>query len=380
MLLSAIPAAVSGLKAVIRQELQAHGLPLDLLQLVYINGEWLYRFEKVLALEGLVVLATLVYAASVAALRSRPLPTVVGLSACGLLLGGLGTGAKINLDRSLAGTYSNDRKLMALASASSSPQPAVLQRLKPELVALAAILNRGVLRVGVRSDGLPWAFRNGRGELVGYDLDLVEGLASSLGVELEVRQAQLQTLEQWLDGELIDIAVGGIQSSPQRAVRHQLTRGYQSVHLALVVPDDKVAMIQNLRQQPLDQPLRLGVSDPQLLNPELQQQIRRELVGAGGKLSLQLVPLTQKQQFFNSAAECGLDGLLTTAEGGSAWAVLHPRTTLIAPFGDHLGSELVWAIAGDDPALLRYIDAWLAREQARGRTQDLFNHWVRLGS
>ena len=163
-------------------------------------------------------------------------------------------------------------------------------------------------------------------------------------------------------------------------MRHQLTHGYQSVHLALVVPDAKVAMIQNLRQQPLDQPLRLGVSDPQLLNPELQQQIRRELVGAGGKLSLQLVPLTQKQQFFNSAAESGLDGLLTTAEGGSAWAVLHPRTTLIAPFGDHLGSELVWAIAGDDPALLRYIDAWLAREQARGRTQDLFNHWVRLGS
>jgi proton glutamate symport protein len=380
MLLSAIPAAVSGLKAVIRQELQAHGLPLDLLQLVYINGEWLYRFEKVLALEGLVVLATLVYAASVAALRPRPLPTVVGLSACGLLLGGLGTGAKINLDRSLAGTYSNDRKLMALASASSSPQPAVLQRLKPELVALAAILNRGVLRVGVRSDGLPWAFRNGRGELVGYDLDRVEGLASSLGVGLEVRQAQLQTLEQWLDGELIDLAVGGIQSSPQRAVRHQLTRGYQSVHLALVVPDAKVAMIQNLRQQPLDQPLRLGVSDPQLLNPELQQQIRRELVGAGGKLSLQLVPLIQKQQFFNSAAESGLDGLLTTAEGGSAWAVLHPRTTLIAPFDDHLGSELVWAIAGDDPSLLRYIDAWLAREQARGRTQELFNHWVRLGS
>lgn len=141
MLVSAIPAAVSGLKAVIRQELQAHGLPLDLLQLVYINGEWLYRFEKVLALESLVVLATLVYASTVAALRPRPLPLVVGLSAIGLLLGGLGAGARIHLDRSLAGTYSNDRKLLELASASSSPQPAVLSHLKPELVALAAILD-----------------------------------------------------------------------------------------------------------------------------------------------------------------------------------------------------------------------------------------------
>jgi ABC-type amino acid transport substrate-binding protein len=58
--------------------------------------------------------------------------------------------------------------------------------------------------------------------------------------------------------------------------------------------------------------------------------------------------------------------------------VLHPRTSLITPFGDRLASELVWAIAGDDPALLRYINAWLAREQARGQTEDLFKHWVRI--
>jgi proton glutamate symport protein len=385
MLGSAIPSAVSGLKAVIRQELQAHGLPLDLLQLVYINGEWLYRFEKVLALEGLVVLAILVYAGAVGAVRPRPLPLLLGLSACGLLLAGLGGVARVHLDRSLAGTYSNDRKLMALESASGHGPPAALEVLKSEPVSLDAILRRGVLRVGVRADGLPWAYRNAAGDLVGYDLDLVEGLARSLGVRLQVRVAELHRLEQWLDGAQIDLAVGGIQSSPQRAVRHQLSEGYQRVHLALVVPDAKVALIQNLSQpsrarQTLERPLRLAVSDPQLLNPELQEQIRRELVGDGGRLSVQLVPLAQKQQFFSAAGQAGLDGLLTTAEGGSAWAVLHPRTTLIAPFGDHLASELVWAVAGDDPALLRYINAWLGREQARGRTQDLFSHWVRAGT
>jgi len=39
MLLSAIPATVSGVKAVVRQELMNLGLPIDLLQLVYVNGE-----------------------------------------------------------------------------------------------------------------------------------------------------------------------------------------------------------------------------------------------------------------------------------------------------------------------------------------------------
>ena len=246
------------------------------------------------------------------------------------------------------------------------------------LVTLAAILARGVLRVGVRADGLPWAYRNGRDQLVGYDLDLVEGLARSLGVRLEVREAGLQALEGWLDRSAIDLAVGGIQASPQRAVRHQLSQGYQRVHLALVVPDAKVALIQNLPQQRLDRPLRLAVSDPQLLNPEIQAQIRQELDPVDGPLSLQLLPLAQKQQFFGAAGQASFDGLLTTAEGGAAWAVLHPRTTLITPFDDHLASALVWAIAGDDPALLRYVNAWLAGEQARGRTQALFDHWVLL--
>ncbi|MCP9817425.1 cation:dicarboxylase symporter family transporter [Synechococcus sp. GreenBA-s] len=378
MLLTAIPAAVAGLKAVMRQELQARGLPLDLLQLVYLNGEWLYRFEKVLALEGLVVLAVLVYARAVGALRLRPLRLLGTLLAALLLLGGLGTAARAHLARALEGTYRNDQKLLALRSLGGRPQPAPLRQLSPAPVTLAAILRRGVLRVGVRSDGLPWAYRNSRGELVGYDLDLVDGLARSLGVRLEVRVAGLATLEGWLDSGRIDLAVGGIQTSPQRAVRHQLSQGYQRVHLALVVPDAKVALVQNLRDQPLGRPLLLAVSDPQLLSGDLRDQIRAELVGPGGQLSLQLLPLTEKGQFFSPAGQARFDGLLTTAEGGSTWAVLHPRTSLIAPFEDRLASELVWAIAGDDPALRRYINAWLAREQARGQTEALFAHWVRI--
>jgi hypothetical protein len=47
---------------------------------------------------------------------------------------------------------------------------------------------------------------------------------------------------------------------------------------------------------------------------------------------------------------------------------------LIAPFADHLAGELVWAIAGDDVALCRYINAWLAR----GQMEALFSHWVRI--
>jgi len=233
MLLTAIPAAVSGLKAVIRQELQVHGLPLDLLQLFYINGEWLYRFEKVLSLESLVVLAVLVYAHAVGVIHFKPIGLLWSLLLSLLVMLGLGSAARTQLSHSLADSYTNDRKLLALRSATGRPQPLVMQNPQPRTVSLKAILQRGVLRVGVRTDGLPWAFRNDRGELVGYDIDLVDGLARSLGVQLEVEEGGLTTLEKWLDSGRIDLAVGGIKAGPQRAVRHQLSQGYQRVHLAL---------------------------------------------------------------------------------------------------------------------------------------------------
>lgn len=101
-------------------------------------------------------------------------------------------------------------------------------------------------------------------------------------------------------------------------------------------------------------------------------------MGSQASLSLQLLPLANRNLFFSVDGQSRFDALLTTAEGGSSWAVLHPRTTLIAPFQDRLASELVWAIAGDDSALRRYINAWLAAEQARGQMETLFNHWMRL--
>lgn len=379
MLLTGIPTAVSGVKSVMRQELQARGLSIDLLQLIYINGDWLYRFEKVLALEGLVVLAVLVYAHAVGRLQLKPLRLLGWLLSATLLMQGAGSAVRSHLAHALQGTYRNDQKLLALRSEAGRAPPLPLRQLRPQPVSLAAILKRGVLRVGVRSDGLPWAFRNADGALVGYDIDLVADLARSLGVQLEVREAPLELLEQWLDQNRVDLAVGGIQSSPQRAVRHQLSQGYQRVHLALVVPDGLVALFQNLPQQHPSRPLVVAVSDPQLLTADLREQLRTELAGGSGSVALTLLPLAQKNQFFAPTAVGRYDALLTTAEGGSAWAVLHPRTTLIAPFGNRMASELVWAIAGDDPALRRYINAWLAREQARGQMDRLFQHWVRLG-
>jgi len=376
MLLTAVPSSVAGVKAVVRQELLNQGLPLDLLQLVFVGGEWLYRLEKVLSLEGLVVLALLVHARGQGASSIRWGRLLAGAAAAGGLLLSLGSANRALLAYLLRDSYRNDDRLMALQPVVPRPQPQALSALRPQPVSLSAILARRVLRVGVRTDGLPWAFRNRQGELVGYDLDLMRALARDLRVALEVREGALSELERWLSDQTVDLAVGGIQASPQRAIRIRQSRGYQAVHLALVVPDDRVALVQNLPSRPLNRPLRIAVADHDGLIAELRDRIAAELANGGRAPVVELLPVSSKRAFFTPAGLGRFDGLLTTAEGGAAWAVMYPRSSVLVPFQDRLGSELVVGVAGSDQALATYLDSWLAQAQARGLTTRLFRRWI----
>ena len=377
MLLSAIPSAVSGVKAVVRQELLHLGLPIDLLQLVYINGEWLYRFEKVLSLEGLVVLAVLVYAHGVGLWRPRPAVALAG-TALVLAVGSvMGLGSRAGLTAALKDAYRNDDRLLRLESLHRGTRPTEVSGAQPiEAVSLAAIQRRGVLRVGLRSDGLPWAYRNSSGALVGFDVDLLQTLAANLAVRLELQQAPLEFLERWLNEGRLDLLAGGIQTSPGRATRFELSRSFLTVHLALVVPDAKVRLLQGGRAGALGRPVVLAVPDREILSPGLEEQLGRYLADGQGNVQVVLQPIASERAFFSPQGQRNFDGLLTTAESGAAWAVLHPRTSLITPFSNNVSSELVWLIGGKDASLRRYINGWLSRELAQGGIQQLFQHWI----
>lgn len=381
MLLSAIPATVSGIKAVVRQELLNLGLPMDLQQLVYINGEWLYRFEKVLGLEGLVVLAVLVYALRVGAWRPQPLRALASLAGASAVTLGLGWGSRISLAAALNDNYHNDDRLLALSTIRTGQSPQVRWRPWPaEPVNLQAIQNRGVLRAGLQSDAVPWAFHNTNGDPVGFDVDLLKSLAKNLGVRLVLRQATLKQLEAELGQGQLDLVAGGIQNTPNRAIRHELSRSYLSLNLALVVADAKVRQLQGDERKAPPQPITLAVEDESLISHGLEAQIAKNLGDAHQRANVNLMPIDSSAVFFSAEGQRRFDGLLVPAEEGSALAVLNPRTTLITPFGRELSSELVLLVGGRDSGFRRYLNGWLSREISLGRIQELFNYWILLKS
>jgi ABC-type amino acid transport substrate-binding protein len=382
MLATGIPTATGGIRVAIGRELVKAGLPLDLLGLVDVNGNWIYRVEKTLSLLGIALVVVFAVCGVAGRLRRRTgwlatMATTVGVLAVGLVAGG-----RASLARSLGGTYANDRMLLALGSAVQGPEPTEIDpgdtRAKP--VDFASIRKRRVLRVGVREGAIPWSHRGSNGRIVGYDVDVAKALAADLGLSLEVVPASLPELERLLGDGHVDLAVGGIQPTTDRDLHLQASRAYQPVHMALVVHDEMVRDVQQLATRPLGRPLLIGIPSGDPTSAELEKRIERALGVKGAAVPVDFAALDRAEDFFAPAdgSEEAPDALLTTAEGGAACAVVHPETTMVTVFGAELPSELVMLAGGSDRSTLEVVDRWIERRDRKGLFRRLFRHWVEV--
>ena len=109
---------------------------------------------------------------------------------------------------------------------------------KPAGSVLDAIRKRGVLRVGVLADRLPFVFVNRDGKLVGFDVEMAQHLARDLGVRVEfVEIEDLAALPRLLASGRIDLAMTGMVVTPERAGEMLFSEPYLDETLAFVVKD-----------------------------------------------------------------------------------------------------------------------------------------------
>jgi cyclohexadienyl dehydratase len=82
---------------------------------------------------------------------------------------------------------------------------------------LDEIVQRGVLRVGMTGDYLPFSyFDKPTSTFCGFDVDMAETLGKALGVKVEYVQTAWPRLMQDFDADKFDIAMGGISVTPDR--------------------------------------------------------------------------------------------------------------------------------------------------------------------
>jgi ABC-type amino acid transport substrate-binding protein len=299
---------------------------------------------------------------------------LLGFAASSLVLvGAFLLGSRLLLGRVLPGsetaTAAIDRLRLTGAWGVLAPVE-VLSRAEPPPVPpvrgqrVHEIQRRGSLRFGVTDDEIPWSFRNGRGEVVGFEADLAHALAVDLGLSLELVPVGRDEREQALASGACDVAAGRIK--PDRAMVMQFSRPITEERWAFLVPDHERELFASLDRARGREGLHVAV----LNVPEWIAHVRGVLPRA------EVVPVDGVQDFVDAPAG-RFDAMFTGYGRAIAQSLLHPRLAAVVP-SPGLGSvPIAFTVPEGDEDLVQLVNAWLEQARASGLLEAKLDYWAR---
>ncbi|RUM87313.1 MAG: sodium:dicarboxylate symporter [Thermodesulfatator sp.] len=344
-------------------------LPADLFGLYLLGSVFTMRFATAMAAMHGVVICILGACAMLNKTSWRKMIGVAGLSLA--ITAATMTGLGFVLKNMIPYEYTGYRHLINMelltpqVKVNNNANPAPLPPDEMSKPRLKVIKTRGVLRVGYAKDRLPFAFKNAKGQVVGYDMELVHSLAKDLGVSLDVVKIDWSKVGKELDSGRIDMAVGGISISPQRALRFTFSKSYLDEHLGLVVHDYRRNDFSSLDKIRSMKGLRLGATP------------FRYKEGAGQMLfpNAEIVVIHSPRDFFRGSVK-NVDAMLYTAQTATAWTLVYPEFTVVVPKGLKYKCPMAFAMPKHQLEWLWYIDTWLDAAVKAGLGQRAYDHWI----
>jgi len=235
---------------------------------------------------------------------------------------------------------------------------------EPSRPVLETIRSRGTLRVGFVSRRLPFVFRNGRGDLVGFDIELAHLLARDLGVKAEFSEWPPGALAEAVGKGQCDIGIGGVPVTPNEASRTLFSEPYLDETLAFVVKDylrgrfETWASIQTIRD------ITIGVAPI----PYYEQTLKTRLPD---------VPMREFAMTEDPLSDAaGFEAVALPAERGSVMTLLNPQWSVVVPQPDLIKVPLAFPLARRDLEWASFVNAWIELKRRDGTLDGLYSHWI----
>jgi len=231
---------------------------------------------------------------------------------------------------------------------------------------LEVILARKSMRVGYYDASLPYAFKNKDGQLVGFDVELLNQLAKDLNISLSFIKINNKADEAELlaDGS-IDITIGGHAITPVRALDVAFSDSYTFHTAGLIVSDAKRDEFSELYTIQAMKKLNLGVGNSNYY----QGLVKAEFPNA------ELTQVTNIRQFLKGNYE-GVDAVIYSTEAGSAWAMLYPNFSAIVPKGLKLRAPVAFVLPKGQLDYVQYINTWLELKKENGFQESVYDYWI----
>ncbi|MFA5269244.1 MAG: cation:dicarboxylase symporter family transporter [Methanoregula sp.] len=228
------------------------------------------------------------------------------------------------------------------------------------------IRERGVLRVGYNSNNVPFVFFNGRGELVGYDVEMAYDLARTLNVSrIEFVPITGTTLAESLDSGYCDIIMAAVMVNQERFEQMKFTDPVVTVHMAFVVPDGKKTEFTQLENVKKMDGLRVAVFNNTVMVTVARKLLPRAII----------VPIDSREEFFEAGKA---DALIIPAEEGYTLTLLYPffDVAIIEPYDSYLMMYGYPVARNSSESYLLVLNYWIMMERDYGMLDKKYDYWV----
>jgi ABC-type amino acid transport substrate-binding protein len=243
--------------------------------------------------------------------------------------------------------------------------PPALQQTTGKPAGIDAIRKRGVLRVGYHPDSLPFAFFNAADVLVGLDVVMANQLARDLEVDLEFVPFTFDTLAEQLNRGQFDLAMSGIAMTASRSEQMHFSDPYLDLNFALVVRDHRRSVFQSLEAIHAMDAVRVAIVEDRSMRRAIETNVPRA----------EVVAVASLRDFFEADPEPA-DVLLTSAETGSAWTLMHPGFDVVIPQPGIGRIPVGYAVARGNRDLLVFVNNWVQIQRNGPELPAAFDRWV----
>jgi Na+/H+-dicarboxylate symporter len=350
------------------------GVPQDHFQLYIPTTILTGKFDSMVSAMALLAFSLIGAGAMTGFLRISPGRILVSALVIAAAATGAIAGSRALLAATMDTGYHKGEIVKRMHAARTKP-PAIVHRdraaLRPDdgpgRPALERIRARGTLRVGYDPNHIPFSFLNETGELVGFDVELAQGLAEALGVKAEFVPVGWRELPEMLAGKVIDV-MPSVWYRPFWFASLRLSEPYLMGTMALVTRDERRHELASLAALRGSRGLKIGV-------PLDAEQVRASIERYFGDAEVEFVPLASSTPFFEGRHP-ELDAYLMPAESGAAGTLLHPEFSVVVPQPDPVTIPSAFGLARDASDLAEVVNEWIVFAKSEGAIQRAYDYWV----
>lgn len=231
---------------------------------------------------------------------------------------------------------------------------------------LEEVVKRGTLRVGM-STFVPWAMRDKKGDLIGFEIEVAKKIAKDMGVEVEFVPTAWSGIIPALLAKKFDVVIGGLSITAERNLTVNFTTPYAHSGQQMAA---NTALTKDFKS--LDQ-----YNDAQVTIA-----CRRGSVSCDA--AKKLFPKATLRQFdddaqaFQEVVNGNAHAMISSAPKPRFWSDAYPDKVYVANNGENLtrGDEAFGLRKGDVDSL-NFFSNWILVNTSNGWLQETHDSWFK---